>query len=54
LGRIRGSLDLKEAVREVDLVIEAIHEDLNVKQQAFRQIDEYCPNTPSWPPIPRR
>ncbi len=43
LGRIRGSLDLKEAVREVDLVIEAIHEDLNVKQQAFRQIDEYCP-----------
>lgn len=43
LGRIRGSLDLKEAVREVDLVIEAIHEDLTVKQQAFRQIDEYCP-----------
>jgi len=43
LGRIKGSLDLIEAVREVDLVIEAIHEDLNVKQQAFRQIDEYCP-----------
>jgi 3-hydroxybutyryl-CoA dehydrogenase len=43
LGRIKGSLNLKEAVREVDLVIEAIHEDLNVKQQAFRQIDEYCP-----------
>ena len=43
LGRIKGSLDLIEAVREVDLVIEAIHEDLNVKQQAFRKIDEYCP-----------
>jgi 3-hydroxybutyryl-CoA dehydrogenase len=43
LERIKGSLDLKEAVKDIDLVIEAIHEDLNLKQQAFRQLDECCP-----------
>lgn len=43
LARIRGSLDLKEAVSEVDLVIEAIPEDINLKQQIFKQLDEVCP-----------
>ena len=43
LGRIKGTLDLKEAVSDADLVIEAIPEDLNLKQQAFKQLDELCP-----------
>jgi len=43
LVKIKGILDLKEAVKDVDLVIEAIHEDLNLKQQAFKQLDEFCP-----------
>ena len=43
LGRIKGTLDLKEAVRDVDLVIEAVPEDLNMKQQIFKELDESCP-----------
>lgn len=43
LARIKGTLDLKEAVSEADLVIEAIPEDLNLKQQTFKQLDEMCP-----------
>ncbi|MCK4827746.1 3-hydroxybutyryl-CoA dehydrogenase, partial [bacterium] len=42
LARIKGTLDLKEAVSDADLVIEAIPEELNLKQQAFKQLDELC------------
>jgi 3-hydroxybutyryl-CoA dehydrogenase len=43
LSRIRGTLDLKEASGDADLVIEAIPEDLNLKQQTFGKLDEFCP-----------
>ncbi len=43
LARIRGTLDLKEAVSEVDLVIEAIPENLDLKKQTFKKLDEMCP-----------
>jgi 3-hydroxybutyryl-CoA dehydrogenase len=43
LTRIKGTLNLREAVSDADLVIEAIPEDLNLKQQTFKQIDELCP-----------
>jgi 3-hydroxybutyryl-CoA dehydrogenase len=43
LARIKGTLDFKEAVSDADLVIEAIPEDLNLKQQVFKQLDELCP-----------
>ena len=43
LARIRGSLDLKEAVSEADLVIEAIPEDLDLKRRVFKKLDELCP-----------
>lgn len=41
LGRIicRTSLD---AAKDVDLVIEAINEDINMKKQIFYQLDEIC------------
>lgn len=42
LTRIKGTLDLREAVGDADLVIEAIPEDLNLKQQIFKQVDELC------------
>jgi 3-hydroxyacyl-CoA dehydrogenase len=38
LASIRGSVDIGEA-READLVIEAVFEDLGLKQSVFRQLD---------------
>ena len=41
--RIKGTLDLKEAVSDADLVIEAVPEELTLKQRIFKQLDEICP-----------
>lgn len=43
LKRIKGTLDLKEASCDADLVIEAIPEDLDLKKSTFKKLDEYCP-----------
>ncbi len=42
LKRIKGTTDLREAVGDADLVIEAIVEDIDIKKQVFREIDELC------------
>jgi 3-hydroxybutyryl-CoA dehydrogenase len=42
-ARLRYSLDLAEAVREADLVIEAVPEKLEVKKQVFETIDKHAP-----------
>jgi 3-hydroxybutyryl-CoA dehydrogenase len=42
-GRIKGSLDLKEAGKEADLIIEAIFEDMDAKKTLFKELDEVCP-----------
>ena len=42
-GRIAMSADLAEAVAGVDLVIEAVSEDLAVKQALFRELDALAP-----------
>lgn len=42
LGRITLYDDLKAAVSDVDYVIEAAPEILELKQSMFRQLDEYC------------
>jgi 3-hydroxybutyryl-CoA dehydrogenase len=34
---------LREAVHESDVVIEAVFEDLKLKQEIFRQLDDLCP-----------
>lgn len=39
LGRIHGSLDLRD-LADVDLVIEAVTEDLEIKKQVFETLDE--------------
>ncbi|MGL5818858.1 MAG: 3-hydroxyacyl-CoA dehydrogenase family protein [Phycicoccus sp.] len=41
LGRVTGSTDLG-ALAEVDLVVEAVAEDLEVKQELFRSLDAVC------------
>lgn len=41
LGRIHPTLDLKEAVADADLVIEAVPEKLNIKRQLLKEADKH-------------
>jgi len=43
LNRIQFTTSLNEATSAADLVIEAVKEDLNVKHEVFRALDEKCP-----------
>jgi len=43
VGRIKGTLDLKEVGKDVDLIIEAIFEDMEAKKALFKELDEICP-----------
>lgn len=43
LEKLTPTTDLSEAVAEADLVIEAIPEDLALKQETFRRIAKSCP-----------
>ncbi|MHA1909931.1 MAG: 3-hydroxyacyl-CoA dehydrogenase family protein [Candidatus Thorarchaeota archaeon] len=43
LGRVEGVLDLKEAVKDADLVIEAIPEIVKLKLETWREVDEAAP-----------
>ena len=43
LDRVGRTTDLKRAVTDAQLVIEAIQEDVDVKRETFRQLDEFCP-----------
>lgn len=46
LQRITAHTQLKNAVTNVDLVVEAASEQVNIKLDIFRQLDKYCaPNT---------
>jgi len=42
LGRIKGVTDLKEATQDVDLVIEAVVEDINIKKELYKELDQIC------------
>jgi 3-hydroxybutyryl-CoA dehydrogenase len=43
LGRITCTTDLREAAAGADLVIEAVLEDMALKIDVFKQLDESCP-----------
>jgi len=43
LARVRGTVDLKDAVADVDLVIEAVVEVMAIKQAVFQELDQLCP-----------
>jgi len=43
LGRLRGTRDMAEAVAGADIVIEAVFEDLKLKQSVFSELDCLCP-----------
>ena len=39
LSRIKGTVDLNEAVKDADLVIEAIVENMEIKKKLFKELD---------------
>jgi 3-hydroxyacyl-CoA dehydrogenase len=41
--RITAASDLAEAVSQADFVVEAVFEDLEVKHEVLRQLEELCP-----------
>ena len=43
MKRMRATTRLIEAVEQVDLAIEAIFEDMNVKKKLFAELDQTCP-----------
>jgi enoyl-CoA hydratase / 3-hydroxyacyl-CoA dehydrogenase len=43
-GRVRGTLDLGDAVGEADVVIEAAPEDISVKRALFARVDRLAPS----------
>ena len=43
LGRIHPILDLKEAVSDVDLIIEGIPENAELKKATFKEVDTFAP-----------
>ncbi|AKN33367.1 3-hydroxybutyryl-CoA dehydrogenase [Clostridium carboxidivorans P7] len=43
LSKIKGVKTIQEAVKDVDFVIESLAENLELKQDIFRQLDEICP-----------
>jgi 3-hydroxybutyryl-CoA dehydrogenase len=44
MNRVRGTVDLAEAAREADIVIEAVFEDINIKKEVIKQVDQSCPS----------
>jgi 3-hydroxybutyryl-CoA dehydrogenase len=46
LARLTGATE-REALADVDIVVEAIAEDLAIKQELFRDLDRICKPAPS-------
>jgi 3-hydroxybutyryl-CoA dehydrogenase len=42
MGRIKGTIDLKEAAKDADMIIEAIIELMEVKKQVYKELDTIC------------
>jgi len=45
LSRLKTSTDLSKAAADADVVIEAIVEDIKIKQTTFEQLDQICPQS---------
>jgi enoyl-CoA hydratase / 3-hydroxyacyl-CoA dehydrogenase len=43
MGNISGYIDLKEAMKDVDYMVEAVPEILDLKMKIFKDCDEYAP-----------
>ena len=45
LGMVEKATDISSAVRDADMVFEAVYEDLSVKQEVFAHVDRNCKDT---------
>ena len=45
MGKLSTTTDLEKAVCEADFIVEAVPEDLNLKQGLFEKIESFCSNT---------
>src|SRR5438552_12850636 len=45
LARIHGTTDVREAVKDADLVVEAVFEDLKVKKEVFAEVSRHAKPT---------
>ena len=43
VGRIKGTTNLAEAAKNADFVVEAVFENLDLKKDVFKQLDENAP-----------
>jgi len=43
VARIKSTTDLKKAVSNVPIIIESVAENLKIKQDLFKELDEICP-----------
>ncbi|AWK52882.1 3-hydroxybutyryl-CoA dehydrogenase [Clostridium beijerinckii] len=43
LDKIKGVKSIEEAAKNVDFIIESLAENLELKQEIFKQLDEICP-----------
>ena len=44
MARVKGTTDLLDSVKDVDVVIEAIPENMALKKEAYARIDKVCPD----------
>ena len=42
LSKVKGTLDLAEAVKSAEIVIEAVIENMDLKKQVYRELDQRC------------
>ena len=43
VGRIKGTTDISQAVKNADFVIESVAENLDIKKEVFKKLDENAP-----------
>jgi len=43
LARIKGFVDLAPAVKNVDIIIEAVVENMELKKRVYKELDQICP-----------
>jgi 3-hydroxybutyryl-CoA dehydrogenase len=43
LSRIKGSVNLSEAAKNADIIVEAVVEDIQLKKEVFAGLDKVCP-----------
>lgn len=43
LSRVNGTIDIVEAVKGAQVVIEAVIENMDLKKQVYKELDEFCP-----------